>query len=405
LTSEVRQGDSARGRFPQNWRPVVYQTPPPILTKFATFGIANAGTVFDKRTWAVNTDIDEIAGARPGACQPFAPDASVAGRPTLAREPASMPRNRLSVNEPPSRRPAAGLCFLLSSARGGSTLVSRVLDSHSCIASPCEICLPYVVLRSWKLPRSLDRLRRICRYYETPFPILTLSLVLRSTARRHLAKLTRSILEREQKQTLVIKDPRHAAHLGRLEKLCGNQRPRYILLVRDARAVVGSFKNSLGRPMERGFRVWKEATAAMVHLRQTLPADQCHVLRFEDFLASPAETVARLVEFLGYEFEPEMLNYGRFPHADDRLNLWTNIKHIVSVNTGEIQTPLRSSWIDDAELQQAYAERTDIQQLNQAIGYDLDPADRPDNSSPVPLRSHQFANPLAARAQLAAKPF
>ncbi len=242
----------------------------------------------------------------------------------------------------------------------------RLLNSHSQIASPCEICVPYVVKSSWKLLKSLGRIRKICRHYNAPLPAVYPSLVLRRPARRHLDRLTETILNREGKRTLVIKDPRHASHVARIEKLYRNRKPRYILLYRDARSVAYSFHHTLKRSLERGFRVWQESVNGMLACERSFP-DRCLPVTFEDLLTDPHGTMRKVTEFLGHEYETSMLDYGRHAHADDTLNLWRNKRLITSVSAGVINQNQQSSWRDDAELIGAYNARSEIIALNEQV--------------------------------------
>lgn len=273
------------------------------------------------------------------------------------------------ADAPVKKTSPAPLYFLLSSPRAGSTLLTRIMDSHSALASPCEICLPYVVRGSWKVFRSVQNLYRICRHYAAPAPTMPGNLFLRSTARRELDQLVRAILDRERKQTLVIKDARHANHVERIESLLADAPPRYILLHRDARAVAHSFANTLHKRPSRCFRAWAESTRAMLRIAATLPASRYHVIRFEDMLANPTERIRDLIEFMGLTFEPDMLDYGQFTHTDDKMNLWSDERRVVSVRTGVIEPSQQQPWETNEAILRAYAARPDIQELNQALGY------------------------------------
>ena len=277
------------------------------------------------------------------------------------------PAPMATANEGPQGR-VARRAFLLSSPRAGSTLVSRVLDSHSQIASPCEICLPYVVAGSWKVIKSIKNIRKIGAYYGVQPTRMGATLTLRGPARRHLGRLTSAILGHDNKSTLVIKDPRHAAHVWRVERLCAEAPPKYILLHRDARAVCHSFTATLGRRPQRGFRAWLECTQGMLQCQQQFP-QRCLSVRFEDFLADPTHESTRISEFLGHAFEPGMLEYGNHDHADDHLGLWTNPKLIGSVQQGAITAQRkRASWLDNDEVLEMYEQLADVRRVNQQLG-------------------------------------
>ncbi len=275
---------------------------------------------------------------------------------------------KLQHSEPTDCNPPQRV-FLLSSPRAGSTLVSRVLNSHSAISSPCEICIPFVVTSSWKFIKSLTTIAKISRYYGAALPKPRLLLGTRRAARRHFDGLTENILRQEGKRTLVVKDPRHAAHVEKLEALYADQPPKYILLHRDARAVCHSFTSTLGRKPERGFRAWLQCTEGMLVCQRRCP-ERCLSIRFEDFVADSAAAALQLTSFIGHEFESAMLEYGKHNHADDRLGLWSNPKLVSSVKRGTIETPRKPSWTENAEMLTMYAELPDVQAVNRQVGYD-----------------------------------
>jgi hypothetical protein len=261
------------------------------------------------------------------------------------------------------------IVFLLSSPRSGSTLVSRVLDSHSKIASPCEICIPYIVFPNRKALASFRKLRQICSYYQAQFPRIAWSLFWRPLAWKHLQHMAKRIAEVDGKAIVVVKDPRHTLTPERIESLCGQQPPRYLLLYRDVRAVAYSYRHTLQRSYDRAFEIWSRSTEGMLRVEREISHERWTSLRFEDFQANPAAAIKRLMPFFGTHFELDMLDYGRFPHADDKMKLWGNQKLVTSVNKGVIKSEPRASWHDDAQLAAEYAACREIVALNERLGY------------------------------------
>lgn len=262
------------------------------------------------------------------------------------------------------------LYFILCSPRSGSTLLMRILNSHTQIASPCEICIPYVVLKSWKILSSLKKMRKICLYYGVGFSAFPFELLFRPSARKHLLTTVRAVLEQEGKQTLVIKDPRHGSYPERIERLLRPLLPRYVILHRDARGVAHSFRYTLGRSLEYGFKMWEESTSSMISFSRNLPQSRVYELKFESLLTSPAETIKKLLNFMGYDFEPEMINYGRFDHVDNHLDLWGKERLIARVKEGLLNQSVLNIWKNDPELEKSYRLSPQIVELNQTLGYD-----------------------------------
>ena len=59
-------------------------------------------------------------------------------------------------------------------------------------------------------------------------------------------------------------------------------------------------------------------------------------MRYEDLAADPAAETRRLCEFLGVDWEPTMLDYGRFDHGRYRPGIgdWKE-----KIKSGEVQEP------------------------------------------------------------------
>jgi hypothetical protein len=210
-----------------------------------------------------------------------------------------------------TRARQSGIGFIGCAPRSGSTLLTRILDSHSRIASPCEIALPqYFAGDSEKESLVNEKFRQICKYYDLD----------PDAARARPDTLFDSIRRREQKEFLILKDPRQSLFFARI--VADYPSAKFVLLVRDARAVASSIM--FAHQPVFGFMRWYQYTASVLKAVENLGPDQRYVIRYEDLIADPACTTGALAEFLGYAFEPPMLNYGDFEHADDKMNLWSD---------------------------------------------------------------------------------
>lgn len=69
----------------------------------------------------------------------------------------------------------------------------------------------------------------------------------------------------------------------------------------------------------------------LAQARAALPGP---TVRYEEFTAEPEKVARGLCEFLGVNWEPEMLEYGRFKHSNGKVFLGDNSAKIVS---GRIQ--------------------------------------------------------------------
>jgi hypothetical protein len=265
------------------------------------------------------------------------------------------------VNQP-------NIAFIGCSPRSGSTLLTRMLNSHSQIASPCEIALPKYFAKGDKKKKIVNlKYREICQYYQANF----------IAAKINPNYLIHKILLQEEKKMVVMKDPRQSLFLRQIVEDFPTS--KVIHLIRDARSVAMS--PMFGENPTRGFEVWHEYNAATLAVTQALPDKQKLSITYENLVASPAETMRQVVEFLGYEFEPSMLNYGQFTHADDAMSLWTGKKGtgvsakeapqhkaLMSVQSASTEI-LKARQNYSQALLEAYSKLDRIQEMNYGFGY------------------------------------
>jgi hypothetical protein len=252
------------------------------------------------------------------------------------------------------------LVFIGCSPRSGSTLLTRILDSHSRIAAPCEIGIPrYFEGDAEKYDLVNEKYKQICDFYQTDY----------RQCYQDPRILFAQIMEREGKECLIIKDPRQTLFLDAIIR--DFPYARFVHLVRDVRAVATSvmFRD---RPLA-GFHRWYEYNHAAVRALRMVKPQQTFLIRYEHMVTHPAQSIGELVEFLGYQFEPSMLNYGEFVHTDDRLRLW---------NGAPAESPLQSALQRGAINQEAvkdgarfsqpvmdlYNTSVEVQQLSKMLG-------------------------------------
>ena len=128
------------------------------------------------------------------------------------------------------------------------------------------------------------------------------------------------------------KTPRHIFRLKEL--LSRYPAARAICMVRDARAVVASYrdwKNQGGFDFERdpGHRdtldkeqersqksyhiaiasmLWRSAVGAALEAKREFGTERVWIQRYEDLVLNPADTARPMIEWLGLEWDPELLN-------------------------------------------------------------------------------------------------
>jgi hypothetical protein len=206
--------------------------------------------------------------------------------------------------------------FILCTLRSGSTLLRVLLDSHTQIHAPQELHFRYIAVRLKR--KWSDRAMR--------------GLGLDAKALEYL--LWDRILHRELiasgKAHLVCKTPNDVFIADRIAECWPDA--RFIFLLRHPAAVVRS-RQSLGPGVdaEKNIELIRRYCEALESARQRYPG---HTVRYEEIAADPAAVTQGICEFLGVQWEPEMLEYGRFDHGGYRAGLgdWKN-----KIRTGEVQ--------------------------------------------------------------------
>jgi hypothetical protein len=219
----------------------------------------------------------------------------------------------------PGDRLVTAPTFILCSLRSGSTLLRVLLNSHSKIHSPQELHLRHVGVKfrsKWaaKAMRALN---------------------LDAPALEYL--LWDRVLHRELtnsgKELIVCKTPNDVFNADRIRECWPDA--RFIFLLRHPASIAASRASLWERGVdpERNAERIRRYCEALEVARQKYEG---YTVRYEDVTADPEGTTRRLCNFLGVDWEPDMLDYGRFDHGQFRAGLgdWKD-----KIRTGQIQPP------------------------------------------------------------------
>jgi hypothetical protein len=209
--------------------------------------------------------------------------------------------------------------FVMCTLRSGSTLLRVLLNSHSRIHAPHEIHLRYISV-------SLDR-----KWSERSMKEMGLD----AETLRYL--LWDRILERELsgsgKPIIVDKTPNNVFIADELRACWPDA--RFIFLLRHPAAIVQSrkdwFKGGDHYDEEQNVDLIRRYCEALEAARQTYDGV---TVRYEDLTEDPAGETRRICDFLGVDWEPEMLEYGEKDHGRYKSGLgdWSD-----KIKSGEIQ--------------------------------------------------------------------
>ncbi len=211
--------------------------------------------------------------------------------------------------------------FILGSPRSGTSLLSRIINSHSEIGVPFESLL-YSSLYGWHhyygdLSERSNRIRLVDDMLSlsqirawTPRPDRTrvLELYKRFDFHGAVEALIQAWLETQGKKRWGEKSPWHAYYWRVL--LEGFPEARFIHIVRDGRDAAMSWKAARFGP-----RHYYALAHRWVDYLQTVDAlraergDRLLEVQYEALLEQPEATVRTICTFLGVSFEPNMLSF------------------------------------------------------------------------------------------------
>ena len=210
------------------------------------------------------------------------------------------------------------LLFLIGPPRSGSTLLSRMLGSHSAVHAPAE---PHLLT-------PLAHLGYFERVEKAPYdPIITQGAMRELVAHLEggeeayldaLRACANHLYERLVRPTgatlLLDKTPAYALVLDFVARLY--PKARYIVLTRNPLAVwssaVESFYDGDHVAAHAHNPLLERYVPAVARFLREPRVAQCHV-RYEEMVEHPERELERICRFAGLEFEPGMVDYGERP--------------------------------------------------------------------------------------------
>ncbi|HLH96211.1 MAG TPA: sulfotransferase [Xanthobacteraceae bacterium] len=210
------------------------------------------------------------------------------------------------------------LAFLLSTPRAGSTLVSAILSMHPQVCSPNE---PWFLLGLASLYEggNITRARYEHGGVELALRELLSESEFRQAARAFAVSAYNQVLAREGRRIFVDKTPRYYHITDFIERLFPSAKK--IWLKRNPLDVVVSYRTSFNVSVQQMFD--PEFGPVALDLPLGLPRLEAFFrgqpstfeLFYEDLAAQPADTVARLCNFLNISYADRMEIYGNDPQA------------------------------------------------------------------------------------------
>jgi hypothetical protein len=233
---------------------------------------------------------------------------------------------RVCTDEAPTPAPF----FVVGCSRSGTTLLRMMLCSHSRISIPPETHYLIPLLERFSIDRPLTAAEIesaasvITNHYR--WPDLKLDA---QEFRRELSQLTEPDLRdvaqivhlwhmrTEGKARWADKTPWYTPIVPELAKMFPNS--QFIFLVRDGRDVAKSLQVThwVGRWLHENTREWISALEHEQRWNGSELGRRILLVRYEGLILETEATLRRICEFIGEEFEPQMLSWQG--HVDERI--------------------------------------------------------------------------------------
>jgi hypothetical protein len=216
---------------------------------------------------------------------------------TRARRRPRPRRGAGGIEAEPHDRLLVAPVFIFASIRSGSTLLRMLLGSHSQLHAPHELHL-----------RDLN-----VRLYSEYATQAMAEIGLDENTLEYLLwdRVLHRELRRSGKRHIVNKTPSDAFIWRRIAECWPDA--RFVFLLRHPLAIARSRQGASRRePMDENATKVLRFMDAVEQARKNLGG---HTVRYEELTTDPEGEMRRLCAFLGLDWEPEMLDYGRLDHG------------------------------------------------------------------------------------------
>ncbi len=213
--------------------------------------------------------------------------------------------------------------FIIGSARSGTTLLRLILNAHPEVAVPPESRFITELWRGEEEVEVDDFLSALADHRLFRVWNLDAADVRHEIGDRRRARYADAIeaaykawARSKSKTCWGDKTPRYIEHIPLLARLWPDA--KFVHQIRDGRNVVLSYADVPFGPktLGRAATLWaSRVTSGLVEGRKLGP-ERYLELRYEEFVANPASQAKTLCDFLGIDFDPDMLDYAEKARTD-----------------------------------------------------------------------------------------
>jgi len=235
--------------------------------------------------------------------------------------------------------------FIFGCARSGTSLLSRILNSHPNIEVPYESHL-YNIFMPWLKyygDLSMEKNRR--QIINDMYDILhdwtprvdreaAFNVIKRFDIHGIIDGVMFSYAQAQNKQRWGEKSPWHAFYWRDIVK--GFPKAKFIHIVRDGRDSSASWMQARFGPKHYYMlaKRWKEYLEVITELKSSIGANNVLDVRYEDLLEDQENVTRQICDFIGEEYSSDMLDFhkNKTPYPTDSRNLKNLTKPLMKDN-------------------------------------------------------------------------
>ena len=204
---------------------------------------------------------------------------------------------------PRSSSADAPIVFIGGHPRSGTTLMRVLLDAHPSFHCGQET---HIIPDLLTLRRKYSRERSINRLHEAGLDLERINITIAQS-------ILDIIKSRGESKRLCNKDPFTLKHISYLARMFPNA--QFILMVRDARAVIHSIRanniriSRFPRTNSGALRRWNKIVGAMFQACLRVGHERCKVVHYESLVLKPRFVLRQILRFLRTPWRENVMNH------------------------------------------------------------------------------------------------